>query len=508
MPPSGPNSTVAVSGCGQPPSPPLWQLPVQEGDTGTVTLNKDGSRLYIPRSVLGEDNAQAIVSVFDTKTHSEVAAMPVPGYNAYPGKIQLNPSQSKGYFPTNDRTVQVFDTATNTMATSIPVFAASRLAFSPDGTRLYAMDYNQKIHVIDAITDTVIDTWEYDIRLPSFSDIVVEPTGTYAYIASGETHVVDLKTGAIVDSIPVRGSDLTFSSDGRTLYVMDTFNRRTAVVDVPSKSVKATIPVSGYDFILSSSEKRAYIPMWEFSSIAVVDLNTNALICSHWMDRPDTIRATDAVLSPDNRTIYVTQSRPYFVAQVAIPEEKPSPRFTDTPSDASFHREITWLATAGITTGFDDHTFRPLEPVRRDAMAAFIYRFHGSPEFTPPPVSPFTDVSISDKFYKEITWLAANKISQGWPDQTYRPLEPVNRDAMAAFLYRTVDHARFIAPAESPFKDVQTDDPFYREISFVSALGVSTGWADGTFRPLQPVNRDAMAAFLFRLNPFAAFVKR
>lgn len=30
--------------------------------------------------------------------------------------------------------------------------------------------------------------------------------------------------------------------------------------------------------------------------------------------------------------------------------------------------------------------------------------------------------------------------------------------------------------------------------------GVITGWDDGIFRPGQPVNRDAMAAFLFRLN--------
>nr|WP_275451229.1 S-layer homology domain-containing protein [Arthrobacter sp. H14] len=33
-------------------------------------------------------------------------------------------------------------------------------------------------------------------------------------------------------------------------------------------------------------------------------------------------------------------------------------------------------------------------------------------------------------------WAAGAGITTGWPDGTYRPLEPINRDAMAAFLYR------------------------------------------------------------------------
>jgi len=36
----------------------------------------------------------------------------------------------------------------------------------------------------------------------------------------------------------------------------------------------------------------------------------------------------------------------------------------------------------------------------------------------------------------EIAWLADRKISTGWPDKTYRPGNAINRDAMAAFIYR------------------------------------------------------------------------
>ena len=90
----------------------------------------------------------------------------------------------------------------------------------------------------------------------------------------------------------------------------------------------------------------------------------------------------------------------------------------------------------GITTGYPDGTFRPNAPVNRDAMAAFFYRAAGSPAYLAPAQSPFADVSTNNQFYREIAWIADRKISTGWPDKTYRPGNAINRDAMAAFIYR------------------------------------------------------------------------
>ncbi|MFC2393604.1 MAG: S-layer homology domain-containing protein, partial [Rothia aeria] len=101
-----------------------------------------------------------------------------------------------------------------------------------------------------------------------------------------------------------------------------------------------------------------------------------------------------------------------------------------------FYKEIVWMHQRGITTGYWDGTFRPHDPVNRDAMAAFFYRYAGAPGYTAPVNSPFNDVQNGDAFYQEITWLAANGIAKGWSDGTYRPGEPIHRDAMAAFIYR------------------------------------------------------------------------
>ncbi|WP_198011516.1 carboxypeptidase regulatory-like domain-containing protein [Arthrobacter sp. FB24] len=190
----------------------------------------------------------------------------------------------------------------------------------------------------------------------------------------------------------------------------------------------------------------------------------------------------------------------------------PAPSFTDVSTGNQFYKEITWLASSGISTGWTaadgTKTFGPVLPVNRDAMAAFMYRFRGKPAFTPPAVSPFTDVATSNQFYKEITWLASTGITTGWTagdgSRTYAPVQAVNRDAMAAFMYRLAGKPAFTPPAVSPFTDVATSNQFYKEITWLASTGITTGWTAGdgsrTYAPVQAVNRDAMAAFMYRYN--------
>ena len=118
------------------------------------------------------------------------------------------------------------------------------------------------------------------------------------------------------------------------------------------------------------------------------------------------------------------------------------PFFGDALSNV-FYPEIMWLASTGITTGWvNSHgisVFKPTLNVNRDVMAAFLYRFAGSPEYDAPEVSPFIDVPTTHVFYKQIAWLAETGVTRGWTTSTgteFRPSTTVKRDVMAAFLYR------------------------------------------------------------------------
>lgn len=174
--------------------------------------------------------------------------------------------------------------------------------------------------------------------------------------------------------------------------------------------------------------------------------------------------------------------------------------FTDVLVADQFASDMCWMSSNGISTGYPDGTYRATGTVTRDAMAAFLYRMKHSPTYAPPSSSPFLDVGVANQFYKEITWLASTGITTGYPDGTYRPLASVNRDAMAAFLYRAAGSPAFTPPKASPFTDVSPVSQFYKEITWLASTGITTGYPDGTFRPSNAVARDAMAAFMHRYS--------
>ena len=172
--------------------------------------------------------------------------------------------------------------------------------------------------------------------------------------------------------------------------------------------------------------------------------------------------------------------------------------FFDVASTHPFVAGITYAKNQGITTGYPDGTFQPFGSTQRAAMAAFLYRSQGSPAYTPPAVSPFTDVPTNHPFYKEIMWIKDRGITTGMTATTFAPAAPVNRKDMAAFLYRLAGQPAFTAPGVSPFADMTPTSQFYKEVTWLHSEGITTGYPDG-YHPLEDVQRQASVTFLYRM---------
>jgi peptidoglycan/xylan/chitin deacetylase (PgdA/CDA1 family) len=172
--------------------------------------------------------------------------------------------------------------------------------------------------------------------------------------------------------------------------------------------------------------------------------------------------------------------------------------FSDIPSTFLFYNEISWMSNNLITTGYADGTFKPGVTLDRGMMAAFLYRFAGSPAV---PAGPqiFPDVPPTHDFYKEIQWLASQKITLGFADLGYHPYEQVNRDQMAAFMYR-MNGSPAVRATAPVFPDVPVGSGFYNEVRWLADMGITFGFADGTFKPGASINRDQVAAFIYRYN--------
>ncbi|WP_298455399.1 glycoside hydrolase family 3 N-terminal domain-containing protein [uncultured Cellulomonas sp.] len=174
--------------------------------------------------------------------------------------------------------------------------------------------------------------------------------------------------------------------------------------------------------------------------------------------------------------------------------------FPDVPATHDFAEAIAWLVQANITTGYEDGTFRPTTPISRQAMAAFVYRLvHDGADAPGCTTRPFPDVDVANQFCGEIAWMQDAGLTTGYADGTYRPTAAISRQAMAAFLHRLLtDDAAAADCTAAPFTDVSVGDRFCGEISWLKEQGLTTGYEDGTFGTTVAMSRQAMAAMLYR----------
>jgi len=184
-------------------------------------------------------------------------------------------------------------------------------------------------------------------------------------------------------------------------------------------------------------------------------------------------------------------------------------QFSDVTASNQFAPHICWMAANSITKGMTETTYAPKGNVTREAMAAFMYRLAGV-SYSAPSKPSFTDVTQTgpngNQFFTEIEWMNAKNITHGMQPGQYAPKAPVTREAMAAFLYRLAGAPTYSPPSKPSFPDVSNDktskyyNQFYKEIEWMNAKGITTGMADGTYAPKQPVTREAMAAFMWRMS--------
>jgi CSLREA domain-containing protein len=217
----------------------------------------------------------------------------------------------------------------------------------------------------------------------------------------------------------------------------------------------------------------------------VVDLVPEGL-CSKAVDQLDQSRPVDGdfdgVAECDAGAVERRQGQP----------------FTDVVPSHPFFTEVGWMAWNGISTGSQPGpVYKPADPVSRQAMGAFLYRLAGEPVFSPPATPTFSDVGPSTPFFLEVEWMNSEQITTGFPGGVFKPTAAVTRQSMSAFMHRMAGEP--VGPFPNPgFSDVGTSHPFFVQISWMAQSGVTEGYQDGTFKPGNPVTRQAMSAFMQR----------
>jgi hypothetical protein len=119
----------------------------------------------------------------------------------------------------------------------------------------------------------------------------------------------------------------------------------------------------------------------------------------------------------------------------------------DVPLDHWAYRWIEYSVSQEVVQGYPDGTYRPDLVVDRGQMAVYIARSLVAPSgdagIPDPPSAPtFPDVTPLSSWawcYPHVEYIAAEGVTQGYPDGTYRPAQTVTRDQMAVYAQRAFE---------------------------------------------------------------------
>jgi hypothetical protein len=164
--------------------------------------------------------------------------------------------------------------------------------------------------------------------------------------------------------------------------------------------------------------------------------------------------------------------------------------FTDVSPADYFYEAVRYLYCAGAISGYSDNTFRPYNNTTRGQVCKIVVLAFDIETYTP-ALPSFYDVPPTHPFYEYIETALHSGIVSGYGD-SFRPYNNVTRGQLSKIVVEAAGWPLLDPPVPS-FSDVPVSNPFYRYIETAHDLGVISGYADGTFRPFNDATRGQIA---------------
>ena len=163
---------------------------------------------------------------------------------------------------------------------------------------------------------------------------------------------------------------------------------------------------------------------------------------------------------------------------------------------------INTLVNLGVINGRSDTIFDPNASVTRAEFTKMVCAAFGIAS-TPEAAQTFTDVAPTDWFYGYVQAAAAKGIVNGVSDTAFDPNATIKRQEMAAILYRTIQATNALAllpqGTEKAFADAaQIDEYAQIPVSVLSSAGVINGVTDTTFEPYATATRAQAACIIYQ----------
>ncbi|MEG0825200.1 MAG: S-layer homology domain-containing protein, partial [Oscillospiraceae bacterium] len=178
--------------------------------------------------------------------------------------------------------------------------------------------------------------------------------------------------------------------------------------------------------------------------------------------------------------------------------------FIDVPADAWYTEAVNTVTEQGIMAGTSDTAFEPTGLVTRGTVVTVLWRMEHSP--APKNAAPYPDVEPNMWYANAVAWASENGIAAGYDDGTFRGVQPVTREQLAMFLYRyaQLKNQEIARGVLIGYSDADKISPCAQDsMKHAVGAGLITG-SDGKLNPQGNAQRAELALMLVRfLTPVA-----
>ena len=189
-------------------------------------------------------------------------------------------------------------------------------------------------------------------------------------------------------------------------------------------------------------------------------------------------------------------ANPYGEGRITITDMP----YTDVHEGQFFYEPVKFVDGQGYMEGIGDGLFAPNQTLNRAMVATVLYRMAGTPEVT--STESFSDVVPGSYYENAVAWAAAEGITLGYGDQTFRPLRDISRQEMTTMFYRYAKSAGLdVSKAAdlSSFTDGAKASPYAQDaMKWAVAVGLIQGMGDNTLQPLRLSTRGQFATVIYR----------
>ena len=178
----------------------------------------------------------------------------------------------------------------------------------------------------------------------------------------------------------------------------------------------------------------------------------------------------------------------------------PERRFSDVPETHWSYTAVQTLAEMGAVTGDDSGRFTPEAAVTREQFTKMLVLALGL--YDADADGAFSDIADDRWSRPYIVSAAARGIVTGYANQTFSPAAEITRQDAAVMLNRAskVKNIKLTTLETSSFTDSDTISGYAAEsVVTLSSAGVISGFADGSFGPLQTLTKAQAAKLLYEL---------